>query len=127
MQVVERDERDMEEVGPAPGIVARQRDDLRLHLRRRLGHDVEGGSGAHRRECSMMWGRGGLAAVPCGAEFRGLVSCHYGIAIVALSLVRHKYFTKEGRHSYHARRCAPYFDVFNIVRLFSVYHLFHCD
>ncbi|RYD41875.1 MAG: HNH endonuclease [Sphingomonadales bacterium] len=53
MQVVERDERDMEEVGPARRIVARQRGDLRLHLRRRLGHDVERVSGAHWGECNI--------------------------------------------------------------------------
>lgn len=47
VEVVERDERDMEEVRPARRIVARQRGDLHLHLRRRLGHDVEGVSGAH--------------------------------------------------------------------------------
>ena len=47
VQVIERDERDMEEVGAAPGVVARQRDDRRLHLRRRLGHDGEGVPGAH--------------------------------------------------------------------------------
>lgn len=47
VEVVERDERDMEQLGAAPGIVARQRDDLRLHLRRRLGHDIEGVPGAH--------------------------------------------------------------------------------
>ena len=62
VKVVERDERDMEKVGAAPGIVARQRGDRRLHLRRRLGHDVEGVSGAHGWECSMVWGRGRLAA-----------------------------------------------------------------
>lgn len=54
VQVVERDKRDMEQVGAAPGVVARQRGDRRLHLRRRLGHDVEGVPGAHRRECSMV-------------------------------------------------------------------------
>lgn len=47
MQVVERDERDMEQVGAAPGVVARQGGDRRLRLRRRLGHDVEGVPGAH--------------------------------------------------------------------------------
>ncbi len=47
VQVVERDERDMEEMGAASGVVARQRGDLRLHLWRRLGHDVEGVPGAH--------------------------------------------------------------------------------
>lgn len=47
MQVVERDERDMEEVGAARRVVARQRGDLRLHLGRRLGHDVERVPGAH--------------------------------------------------------------------------------
>lgn len=51
VEVVERDERDMEEVGAAPGVVARQRGDLRLHVPRRLGHDVEGVPGAHG------WGR----------------------------------------------------------------------
>lgn len=66
MEVVERDERDMEEVGAARRIVARQRGDLRLHLRRRLGHDVEGVSGAHGQECSMMLGRGGLAPLHAG-------------------------------------------------------------
>ena len=54
MEVVERDERDMEEVDPARRIVARQRGDLRLNLRRRLGHDVEGVPGAHGWECSMI-------------------------------------------------------------------------
>lgn len=54
VQVVERDERDMEEVGTARRIVARQRGDPRLNLRRRLGHDVEGVSGAHGWECSMV-------------------------------------------------------------------------
>jgi len=58
VEVVERDERDMEEVGPAPGVVTRQRGYRRLHLRRRLGHDVEGVPGAHGRECSMGWGIG---------------------------------------------------------------------
>ena len=52
MQVVERGERDMEQLGAAPGVVARQRGDRRLHLRRRLGHDVEGVPGAHGWECS---------------------------------------------------------------------------
>lgn len=47
MEVIERDERDMEEVGAAPGVVARQRGDRRLHLRWRLGHDIEGVPGAH--------------------------------------------------------------------------------
>jgi len=47
VEVVERDERDMEEVGAARRIVAGQRGDLGLHLRRRLGHDVEGVTGAH--------------------------------------------------------------------------------
>lgn len=47
MQVIERDERDMEEVGAARRIVARKRGDRRLHLRRRLGHDIEGVPGAH--------------------------------------------------------------------------------
>ena len=56
VEVVERDERDMEEVGAASGVVARQRYDRILHLRRRLCHDVEGVSGAHRRVCSMVWG-----------------------------------------------------------------------
>ena len=60
VQVVERDERDMEEVGAARRIVARQRGDLRLNLRRRLGHDVEGVPGAHGWECSMVWGSGRL-------------------------------------------------------------------
>lgn len=49
----------MEEVGAARGIVARQRVDLRLNLRRRLGHDVEGVPGAHGWECSMVWGEAG--------------------------------------------------------------------
>lgn len=59
VEVVERDERDMEQVRPASGVVAGQRDDLRLHLGRRLGHDVEGVPGAHGWERSMMrqWGR----------------------------------------------------------------------
>lgn len=52
MQVVERDQRDMEKLGAAPGIVARQRGDRRLHLRRRLRHDVEGIPGAHGLECA---------------------------------------------------------------------------
>ena len=56
VQVVERDERDMEEVGAASGVVARQRGDLRLHLRRRLGHDIEGVAGAHGWECSTVLG-----------------------------------------------------------------------
>ena len=55
MEMVERDERDMEEVGAAPGVVARQRGDRHLHLRRRLGHDVEGVPGAHGWECSTWW------------------------------------------------------------------------
>ena len=63
MQVVERDERDMEQVGAAPGIVARQRDDRRLHLGRRLGHDVEGVPGAHGWGCSM-----GLGGPPYNIE-----------------------------------------------------------
>ena len=62
VQVVERDERDMAEVGAAPGIVARQRGDLRLHLRRRLGHDVKGVSGAHGWGCSMVLGECRLPA-----------------------------------------------------------------
>lgn len=62
MQVVERDERDMEQLGAAPGVVARQRGDRRLHLRRRLGHDIEGVPGTHGWECSMVWGRMLLAA-----------------------------------------------------------------
>lgn len=45
----------MEEVGAAPGIVARQRGDRRLHLRRRLGHDIERVPGAHGWACSMVW------------------------------------------------------------------------
>lgn len=49
VEVVELDERDMEEVGAAPGVAQRQRGDRRLHLRRRLGHDVEGVPGAHGR------------------------------------------------------------------------------
>ena len=57
VEVVERDERDVEEVGAASGVVARQRGDLRLHLRRRLGHDVEGVSGAH-----------GWSVAWCGSE-----------------------------------------------------------
>ncbi len=57
MEVVERDERDMEEVGAARRIVARQRGDLRLHLRRRLGHDVEGVSGAHGGSVARCGGR----------------------------------------------------------------------
>lgn len=56
MEVIERDERDMEKVGAASGVVARQRGDQRLHLGRRLGHDVEGVPGAHGWECSMVWG-----------------------------------------------------------------------
>lgn len=56
MQIVERDERDMEQVRAAPGVVARQRGDRRLHLRRRLGHDIEGVAGAHGWECSMVRG-----------------------------------------------------------------------
>lgn len=63
MQVVERDERDMEQLGAARRIVARQRDDLRLHLGRRLGHDVEGVPGAHGWECSMVWDGGRLAVL----------------------------------------------------------------
>ena len=62
MQVVERDERDMEKVGAARRIVARQRGDLRLHFRRRLRHDVEGVPGAHGWECSMVWGVRALPA-----------------------------------------------------------------
>ena len=54
MQVIERDERDMEQLEAASGVVARQRGDRRLHLRRRLGHDVEGVPGAHGWECSMV-------------------------------------------------------------------------
>lgn len=76
MQVVERDEGDMEEVGAASGIVARQRGNRRLHLGRRLGHDVEGVSGAHGWECSMVWGRVGLASAPCSVGFGDLVNCH---------------------------------------------------
>ncbi len=57
MQVIERDERDMEQVGAAPGIVARQRGDHRLHLRRRLGHDIEGVPGAHGWECAKLRGQ----------------------------------------------------------------------
>ena len=47
VQVVERDERDVEEVGPASGVAKQQRGDLRLNLGRRLGHDGEGVPGAH--------------------------------------------------------------------------------
>ena len=64
VEVVERDERDMEQVRPARGIVARQRGDHRLHLRRRLGHNVEGVSGAHGWGCSMM-----LGARPSGGRY----------------------------------------------------------
>lgn len=74
MQVVERDERDMEEVGTARRIVTGQRGDLRLHLRRRFRHDVEGVSGAHGWECSMVWGRGRLVGVQFGPDFGGLVN-----------------------------------------------------
>lgn len=76
MQVVERDERDMEQVGTAPGIVARQRGDRRLHLGRRLGHDVEGVPGAHGWECRMVWGWGGMLAGLCRPEFGVFVECH---------------------------------------------------
>lgn len=69
VQVVERDERDMEEVRAARRIVARQRGDRRLHLRRRLGHDVEGVPGAHGWERSMVWRRGRLSPMPCGVGF----------------------------------------------------------
>lgn len=61
VQVVERDQRDMEEVGAASGVVAGERGDLRLHLRRRLGHDVEGVPGAHYG--SVAWGGGDWQAV----------------------------------------------------------------
>lgn len=39
--------------GPRPRAPKQQRGDGRLHLRRRLGHDVEGVPGAHEWECSM--------------------------------------------------------------------------
>lgn len=59
----------MEEVGAARRVVARQRGDLRLHLGRGLGHDVEGVSGAHGWECSMVWGgEADCLLAPCGLE-----------------------------------------------------------
>ena len=64
MQVVERDERDMEEVGAARRIVARQGGDLRLHLRRWLGHDVEGVSGAHGGSAAWCGGENAMSPVP---------------------------------------------------------------
>lgn len=63
VEVVERDERDMEEVGGARRIVTRQRGDLRLNVRRRLGHDVEGVPGAHGWVCSMGWYRGRMGVL----------------------------------------------------------------
>jgi len=47
MEVEQRHERDVEEMRAATGIVARERGDLGLLCRWRLGHDVEGVSGAH--------------------------------------------------------------------------------
>lgn len=68
VQVVERDERDMEEVNPARRIVAGQRGDLRLHLRRRLGHDVEGVSGAHGRSVAWCGGEADCRLLPSGRD-----------------------------------------------------------
>ena len=82
VEVVERDERDMEEVGAARRIVARQRGDLRLHLRRRLGHDVEGVTGAHEWECNMVWLGGRLSVAPFGPEFGGLVNSHRNPTVI---------------------------------------------
>jgi hypothetical protein len=48
----------MQQLGPARGIVAGKRDDRRLHLGRRLGHDIERVPGAHGWGCSMELGIG---------------------------------------------------------------------
>lgn len=53
VKVEQRDEGDVEKVRPAAGIVAGERGDLRLHIGRRLGHDVERVAGAHGR--SVTW------------------------------------------------------------------------
>ena len=47
MEIEQGDEGDVEELGPAAGIVAGEGGDARLHLGRRLGHDVERVAGAH--------------------------------------------------------------------------------
>ena len=53
VEIEQRDEGDVEKMRAARGIVARECGDLGLLLRRGLGHDVEGVSGAHGVGCNM--------------------------------------------------------------------------